>query len=138
MGKKGKGGKKDKKGKDAGEGSGELSTEQLLKRAALRIVSLEQQLVWREEKMARALADQKELRERVNLYHHDFEKEKEEIFDIAADMSRQYKGMQEDLLSRIHVLDNTISEQRDELEAARLQLEEARRDKIQVHCSPGQ
>mmetsp|Transcript_33917 Transcript_33917/g.56055 ORF Transcript_33917/g.56055 Transcript_33917/m.56055 type:complete len:200 (-) Transcript_33917:181-780(-) len=127
--KKGKG-KKDKKS-DGGEGSGELSPQELLKRAGLRIESLEQQLIWREEKMAQALASQKELRERVTLYHKDFEKEKEEIFDIAADMTRQYKGMQEELLTRINVLENQINEQKDALELARLQLEEERRDKAQ-------
>ena len=41
----------------------------------------------------------------VTLYHRDFEKEKEVIFDIAADMTRQYKGMQEELLSRINMLE---------------------------------
>ncbi len=57
---------------DKGEASGELSTEQLLSRATLRISSLEQQLLWREEKMAKALLSQKELKDKVALYHHDF------------------------------------------------------------------
>jgi len=78
-----------------------------------------------------ALASQKELREQVDLYHRDFEKEKEEIFEIAADMTRQYKGMQEDLLEKINVLENQITEQKDALELARLNLEEERRDKAQ-------
>ena len=30
----------------------------------------------------------------VSLYHEDFEREKASIFDIASDMTRQYKGMQ--------------------------------------------
>merc|ERR1712060_309958 len=78
-----------------------------------------------------ALAGQRELREQIDLYHKDFEKEKEEIFDIAADMTRQYKGMQEDLLSQIQRLENQITEQKDALELARLHLEEERRDKAQ-------
>lgn len=91
--KKGKAGKKDAK-KDAGDGDGELNPQELLRRAAFRIESLERQLAWREEKMAAALASQRELKERVALYHEDFEREKASIFDIASDMTRQYKGMQ--------------------------------------------
>ena len=126
-----KGGKgKDKKA-EAGEGSAELDTPQLLKRAALRIQSLEQQLMWREEKMAHAVAAQKELRERVLQYHADFAREKEEVFDVASDMTRQYKGMQEELLSRINLLENQINELKDQLEGSRLQLEETRREKAQ-------
>ena len=91
--KKGGAGKKDAK-KGGGDGDGELNPQELLRRAAFRIESLERQLAWREEKMAAALASQKELKERVALYHEDFEREKASIFDIASDMTRQYKGMQ--------------------------------------------
>ena len=94
---------------EAGEGSAELDNAGLLKRAALRIESLEQQLMWREEKMAHAVSAQKELRERVLQYHNDFAREKEEIFDVASDMTRQYKGMQEELLSRINLLENQVA-----------------------------
>ena len=41
-------------------------------------------------------------------YHNDFAREKEEIFDVASDMTRQYKGMQEELLSRINLLEGTV------------------------------
>ena len=61
-----------------------------------------------------------------------FEREKEEIFDVASDMTRQYKGMQEELLSRINLLENQINELKDQLEGSRLQLEETRREKAQV------
>ena len=91
--KKGGAGKKDAK-KAGGDADGELTPQELLRRAAFRIESLERQLAWREEKMAAALASQKELKERVALYHEDFEREKASIFDIASDMTRQYKGMQ--------------------------------------------
>ena len=92
--------KKDKKdAKKGGDGpSAELTDKDLLEQARLRIESLEQQLVWREEKVQKALAAQKELQDRVAHYHKDFEREKEEVFDISADMTRQYKGMREELL----------------------------------------
>ena len=60
--------------------------------AKVKIESLERQLVWRDEKMTTEIASQKELRQRVLQYHHDFQQEKQEIFEITADMTRQYKG----------------------------------------------
>lgn len=128
--KKGGAGKKDAK-KAGGDADGELTPQELLRRAAFRIESLERQLAWREEKMAAALASQKELKERVALYHEDFEREKASIFDIASDMTRQYKGMQEDMLARINSLEKSVQEQKDALELSRMQLEEERRDKAQ-------
>ena len=67
-----------------------------------RIESLEQQLVWREEKVQNSLQAQRELQDRVTAYHQDFEREKEDIFDISADMTRQYKVMQEELIAQIN------------------------------------
>ena len=78
MAPKKKGGKKKEK-KDKADAPGELTTEDLVKRATLRITSLEQQLIWREEKTAAAINAQKELKERVSLYHADFEREREEV-----------------------------------------------------------
>jgi len=124
--------KKDaKKDKGADGPSAELTDKDLLEQARLRIESLEQQLVWREEKVQTALANQKELQERVTHYHKDFEREKEEIFDISADMTRQYKGMQEELLARVNKLEETIQQQKDQLEEAQQQLEEVKREKAQ-------
>ena len=124
-----KGGKDKKdKGKDkGGEASAEMTEKELLQQAQLRIESLEQQLVWREEKTQTALAGQKELQERITHYHADFEREKEDIFEISADMTRQYKGMQEELIAQVNKLQQTIAEQKDELERSQLQLEEVRR-----------
>jgi len=125
--KKGKDGGKKDKGKKEGEASAEMTEKELLQQAQLRIEALEQQLVWREEKTDAALRGQKELQERITHYHADFEREKEEIFDISADMTRQYKGMQEELIAQVNKLEQTIAEQKDELERAQLQLEEVRR-----------
>ena len=101
MAPKKKGGDKKKDDKKGGDASAEMTEKELLEQAKLRIESLEQQLVWRGEKTQNALTAQKELQERVNHYHADFEREKEEIFDISADMTRQYKGMQEELITQL-------------------------------------
>ena len=78
-------GKKDKKGESGGDLS-ELTEKELLEQARLKVESLERQLVWREEKLQVALAGQNDLKQRVGQYHADFKREKEEIFDISADM----------------------------------------------------
>jgi len=128
MAPKKKGGKKEGK-KGGGDADGELSPQELLRRAAFRIESLERQLAWREEKVAAALAGQRDLKEKVSLYHEDFEREKASIFDIASDMTRQYKGMQEDLQGRISTLEATVREHKEALDQARAELEEERRGK---------
>uniref|UniRef100_A0A7S4I427 Dynein regulatory complex protein 12 n=1 Tax=Prymnesium polylepis TaxID=72548 RepID=A0A7S4I427_9EUKA len=130
-------GGKDKKGgkgkgkKDADPGDAELGPAELLVQAKLRIESLERQLVWREEKLQGALSAQRELKQQVDNYHADFEREKTEIFDISADMTRQYKGMQEELLARLNTLENQIASQKDQLEMSGIQLEEVRAEKAQ-------
>jgi len=104
-----------------------MTSQQLLEQARLRIESLEQQLVWREEKVQTALQGQRELQDRVTAYHTDFEREKEDIFDISADMTRQYKGMQEELIAQINKLEQTIAERDDQVEKLQVALEEVRR-----------
>lgn len=47
----------------------------------------------------------------------DFEEEKDSTFEITADMTRQYKAMQEELLARINQLENTINDLKDKLGA---------------------
>ena len=69
MAPKKKGGDKKDAKKGGGDASGEMTEKELLEQAKLRIESLEQQLVWREEKTQNALTAQKELQERVNHYH---------------------------------------------------------------------
>jgi hypothetical protein len=49
----------------------------------------------------------------------DLQDEKQTTFAITADMTRQYKSMQEELMRRINTLETTISEQKDQLEFAR-------------------
>jgi hypothetical protein len=45
--------------------------------------------------------------------------EKQTTFAITADMTRQYKSMQEELMRRINTLETTIMEQKDQLELSR-------------------
>ena len=72
----------------------------------------------------RAIADKRELQGRVEELEKDFEMEQQGTFDITQDMTRQYKGMQEELLNRVNTLENTITELRDQLGAFSLLLHE--------------
>jgi hypothetical protein len=56
----------------------------------------------RTEDASRALAAKRELQSRVEQISRDFESEQEQTFEMRQDMTRQYKGMQEELLSRVY------------------------------------
>ena len=55
----------------------------------------------RSEESSKALAAKRELQARVEQISKDYEEEKKLTLDITKDMTRQYKGMQEELLSRV-------------------------------------
>lgn len=48
------------------------------------------------------MAAKRELQARIEHLAKDFEEEKKLTLDITKDMTRQYKGMQEELLSRVY------------------------------------
>ena len=55
----------------------------------------------RTEEASRAMATKRELQSRVEHIAKDFEEEQNLTFEMRQDMTRQYKGMQEELLSRV-------------------------------------
>lgn len=67
----------------------------------------------RSEEASRALASKRELQARVEQINKDFEEEKSMTFEITQDMTRQYKGMQEELLARINKLEETVQDMND-------------------------
>ena len=50
-------------------------------------------------------------------------------FQLTQDMTRQYKGMQEELLGRINTLEETVQELRDNLSDADVRLERTLKEK---------
>jgi hypothetical protein len=69
----------------------------------------------RREESRTANIAKRELEQRVVELKGDFESEQKTTFEITADMTRQYKGMQEELLGKVNLLENTIAELKDEL-----------------------
>jgi hypothetical protein len=63
--------------------------------------SLQIQLAERTEDSSRALAQKREYQQRIEQLSRDFEEEQTQTFEMRQDMTRQYKGMQEELLSRV-------------------------------------
>lgn len=103
MGPKKAAGKKEKGGGGGGEDGGELDAEAKLKFFMLTCQSLQVQLSERTEDSSKAMAAKRELQARVEQIAKDFEEEKNATFEITQDMTRQYKGMQEELLSRVRL-----------------------------------
>jgi hypothetical protein len=68
------------------------------------IIILECHAAERTEDASKALSEKRELKVRVTQIQKDFEEEQEQTFEMRQDMTRQYKGMQEELLSRVREL----------------------------------
>ena len=50
------------------------------------------------------MAAKRELQARVEQISRDYDEEQKLTFDVTQDMTRQYKGMQEELLTRVSIL----------------------------------
>jgi chromosome segregation ATPase len=86
-----------------------------LRQAKLRIETLERYLVLRTEQTQRARTDQEEMKHKLRQLDEDFEKEKVERFNIASDMIRQYKSMQETMISRLNDSEKKRANLKDQL-----------------------
>eukprot|EP01012_Entosiphon_sulcatum_P015358 TRINITY_DN2033_c0_g1_i1.p2 TRINITY_DN2033_c0_g1~~TRINITY_DN2033_c0_g1_i1.p2 ORF type:complete len:132 (-),score=52.93 TRINITY_DN2033_c0_g1_i1:16-411(-) len=76
--------------------------------------------------------EEQELREKVQQLDADYTNAQQKRFDIISDFTRQHKSMQDELIARITVLENTICDLKDQLELSRIALEETRKDKDQI------
>ena len=104
------------------ENGGELTAEEKAKLFMLTCQSLQVQLgmniivpinndtcfnIWllciaeRSEEASKAMAAKREYKGRIEQIQKDFEEEQRQTFEITQDMTRQYKGMQEELLTRV-------------------------------------
>merc|ERR1719420_806277 len=70
-----------------------------------------------------------ELRAKVEQMEEHFKQEKSTTFAVTADMARQYKALQEELIWKINSLETQLTEQKEELDIANHELKELIRDK---------
>lgn len=120
-------GEQDKKSKTNDEP--DLNVEEKLALALGRMEALEREATLAAENAHRAVTSRDELRARVLAYHKDFEAERTERADIVADMTRQYKAMQDELLGRITALEGQVVDVSSQLELAHVALAETKREK---------
>ncbi|KAL7554913.1 hypothetical protein ACHAWF_018469 [Thalassiosira exigua] len=78
--------------------------------------ALEMQLAYRSEATAKAVAECESMREELADATQKYEGEKQMSMDVTRSMTRQYKGMQEDLLNKINDRERIIETLKDELE----------------------
>merc|ERR1719506_1206532 len=75
------------------------------------------------------MKSQTDLRSKVEQMEDDFVQEQSQTFAVTADMARQYKALQEDLIHKINSLETTLTEQKEELDMTNHELRELIRDK---------
>lgn len=126
----GKKGKKKKKGgapeaglpwKDGGEEENTF--------LGLQIETLERELMTKTTHAEEAIRSEMELRAKVEQMEDDFKSEQQTTYAVTADMARQYKALQEDLIYKINSLETTLTEQKEELDMTNHELRELIRDK---------
>ena len=123
MGPKKKGKGKDKKAEGPEEGA-PMTAEDQVKYLGATNQSLILQLQDRTQDVSAARADKHEYQEKFDKITAEFEEEKKSAFEITRDMTRQYKGMQEQLVDRITQLSRTVQSLEDKIEEQELHLEQ--------------
>lgn len=124
-------GKKGKKGKKGGEAPAgvALDPEEQNTDLALQIETFERQLMLKTQEADEEVRNEMELRAKVDQMEEDFKQEQTATFWVTADMARQYKALQEDLIHKINSLETTLTEQKEELDMTNHELKELIRDK---------
>lgn len=128
-----KGGKKKSGG---GDDDGEIKPDGLAAQYLMaENQALKRQLADRREDALEAIAKRKALQAQIDDLKRDFEREEKSTYAITADMTRQYKDMQGELIKRINSAENTITELKDQLELQRVAYEELKREKDRAVAS---
>lgn len=122
--------KKGAKGKE-GEGEEPLTAEEKTVFLLRQLESNRLHLVRETERAAAASRAECELRERMVQLEADCKSERERTHSMAADMTRQYKGMREELMGKVHALQDEIVQYQDRLEGERMRTAEVERVKDQ-------
>ena len=125
----GKGGKK--KAGESGEVNGlPMLPEDRIKYLESKEKALEIELSQRSESATLALKEYASTKEILDKTREETETLKEKTHGILQSMTRQYKGMEEDLLQTIVLREATIQEQRDEIEMLKATIVEHEKQKV--------
>merc|ERR1719414_1738478 len=96
---------------------------------SLQVETLERELQVKTAQSEEALRSEIELRAKVDQMEEDFKAEQSTTFAVTADMARQYKALQEELIYKINSLETQLTEQKEELDITNHELQELIRDK---------
>merc|ERR1719183_2764929 len=96
---------------------------------ALQVETLERELQVKSGEAEESLRSEIELRAKVDQMEEHFTQEQSTTFAVTADMARQYKALQEELIYKINSLETQLTEQKEELDITNHELHELIRDK---------
>jgi len=123
----GKGGKKKKGG--PGEAGVRMSVKEEWTHLTLQVETLERELQVKAAHAEEAMRSEMEVRAKVDQMEEDFKAEQSTTFAVTADMARQYKALQEELIFKINSLETQLTEQKEELDIKNHELTELIRNK---------
>merc|ERR1712187_250543 len=96
---------------------------------SLTVETLERELQVKSAQADEAVHSEIEFRAKVDQLEEDFKQEQSTTFAVTADMARQYKALQEELIYKINSLETQLTEQKEELDITTHELHELIRDK---------
>ncbi|CAL1133914.1 unnamed protein product [Cladocopium goreaui] len=91
---------------------------------SMQVETLERELQVKSAQAEEAQRSELELRARVEQMEEDFKQEQNTTYAVTADMARQYKALQEELIYKINSLEIQHTEQREELDITNHELKE--------------
>eukprot|EP00440_Ansanella_granifera_P058209 gb/GFBE01063093.1/.p1 GENE.gb/GFBE01063093.1/~~gb/GFBE01063093.1/.p1 ORF type:complete len:223 (+),score=94.48 gb/GFBE01063093.1/:1-669(+) len=124
MGKKGK-----KKGGKEAPGVALNPQEEQHTYLMMQVETLERELQVKSAQAEEAARSELEMRAKVDQMEEDFKQEQGTTYAVTADMARQYKALQEELIYKINSLETQLTEQKEELDITNHELKELMRDK---------
>lgn len=124
----GKAGKKKKKG-GPGKAGVDLTMPENVTYLSLQVETLERELQVQAGNAEEAMRSEMEVRAKVDQMEEDYKAEQKTTFAVTADMARQYKALQEELIYKINALETQLTEQKEELDITNHELQELIRDK---------
>merc|ERR1712187_113388 len=96
---------------------------------SLTVETLERELQVKSAQADEAVHSEIEFRAKVDQLEEDFKQEQSTTFAVTADMARQYKALQEELIYKINSLETQLTEQKEELDITNHELHELIRNK---------
>eukprot|EP00921_Rhytidocystis_pertsovi_P021785 GHVQ01034818.1.p1 GENE.GHVQ01034818.1~~GHVQ01034818.1.p1 ORF type:complete len:231 (+),score=48.71 GHVQ01034818.1:297-989(+) len=120
------GGKKKKGDKDSDGLSVAMTAVEQNRSYELEIQTLERENLLRTETLMKEKQDETALCEYVSQLKLDLEREKKTTFVVTSDITRHYKALQEELISKINSYETTLTEQKEDFDIATRQLREVK------------